>query len=304
MGPFLYLVVFHRRWRGYQPGTNFNLGESVSVLGYLIAAVCASALVAVGCGSGAGNAKNNGTNKPTEHGRAQSPAARRAVARLPQGCKPLQIRGLFERFFGPINSGDRSAALRYIAPRSELLGFTIYHGRKARAGRFDAQNPVRDVRRLRPAGPRRRAILAPGGCNRPRRALCYGAKGPNCARSNSGRRFCIRPWAALRIGQSRNQLRDWPLLRGGNGCGPWHPETADVRWVRPPTRKEACDVRVPVLGHWCAGTCSLGGPPSEGRARQARPRLACKLAVPRSSDDRLNPSEESLTYPFRTMQWQ
>lgn len=97
------------------------------------------AVVAVGCGGGQ-TAHSNGTSKPTEQSRGPSPATRPTATRLPQGCRPPQVRTLFDGFLGAINSGNRTAALRYIAPQPELMGFTIYRGRRADAG-FEARTP-------------------------------------------------------------------------------------------------------------------------------------------------------------------
>lgn len=102
--------------------------------------ICALALVGVGCGSDPGRGNSNGAaNQP---GRiAQSPAAQRAVARLPEGCKPPQVRTLFGRLLSAVDSSDRAAALRYIAPEPELNGFGIYLGPAPGGRQLEARTP-------------------------------------------------------------------------------------------------------------------------------------------------------------------
>jgi hypothetical protein len=70
------------------------------------------------------------------------------VAHLPEGCQPARVESLLDGFLGALNRDDRAAALRYIAPNPELIGFFVARGRGAEAHTVEARTPADAYRAL------------------------------------------------------------------------------------------------------------------------------------------------------------
>jgi len=120
----------------------------------LTALAGALVLCLAGCG---GDAENH-----------SEPASPKAAAYLPEGCRPADVKNLIGGFLGAVNRGDRSAALRYVAPQPELIGVFFAIGRGADAKRIDARTPEAVYRAMRGIGAGERfhllrAIVGPVG---------------------------------------------------------------------------------------------------------------------------------------------
>lgn len=85
--------------------------------------IAAAALVSVLAVAGCGDGDDDSTER-----RARTPGNAEGGERstLPPGCRPSQVRSLLTGFAKAIDSANRAAVSRYIAPAPKLIGFTIY----------------------------------------------------------------------------------------------------------------------------------------------------------------------------------
>jgi hypothetical protein len=76
------------------------------------------------------------------------PTTPATVAHLPEGCQPARVESLLDGFLGGLNRDDRGAAIRYVAPNPELIGFFVARGRGADPEPVEARTPAEAYRAL------------------------------------------------------------------------------------------------------------------------------------------------------------
>lgn len=85
---------------------------------------------------------------------------------MPRGCAPRQIQTRLEGLLAAVNRGDAATAAFYFAAKSQLEGFTVYHGRGSQAASSTARTPKQAsaaLARLVAAGGRLRLLAAMAG---------------------------------------------------------------------------------------------------------------------------------------------
>lgn len=91
-------------------------------------------------------------------------------ARQTSSCLPRSLSNRFEQLLADVSARRRQAALGVLAQPKSMLRVTIYHGRRAGAGRVDSETPravFQSLANTIPAGRSTRILAAAVGDNAP-----------------------------------------------------------------------------------------------------------------------------------------